>query len=46
MEQDKFDEASNHPRECQCSMCLEWLNEVGPEPEGNFDDSEDDEIAF
>ena len=34
-----FDEASNHPYECQCLICIEWWKEVGPECEEDFDDS-------
>ena len=29
----RFDEASNHPYECRCELCLEWWQLVGPERE-------------
>ena len=28
-----FDIASNHPFECKCKLCIEWWDEVGPEPD-------------
>ena len=29
----RFDEASNHPYYCQCDLCKEWWEIVGPERE-------------
>lgn len=27
----RFREASNHPHECQCMMCQEWWQLMGPQ---------------
>lgn len=27
----RFDEASNHPYECRCELCIEWWSFVPPE---------------
>lgn len=45
-EQARFDEATNHPYECKCAICKEWWTLMGPEPEGEPDPADDDEIAF
>lgn len=29
----RFDEASNHPYECDCTICTEWWDLMGPEDE-------------
>lgn len=29
----EFDEASNHPWECDCDLCKKWHELMGPEPE-------------
>ena len=29
----RFDEASNHPYECECEICKEWWSLVPPEEE-------------
>lgn len=31
----RFDEASNHPYECRCEICLEWWEQIGPEEDGD-----------
>lgn len=36
----RFDEASNHPYECGCEICLEWWDAVGPEEEDDDIDGE------
>lgn len=34
----EFDEASNHPYECQCELCKKWWEKVGPEREEDEED--------
>lgn len=29
--QKRLDEATEHPYECKCELCLEWWKEMGPE---------------
>jgi hypothetical protein len=29
----RFDEASDHPYECRCELCLEWRAQMPPEDE-------------
>jgi len=41
-----FDEATEHSYDCQCELCQEWWEKVGPEREGDLDDLEDSDIAF
>lgn len=36
----RFDEASNHPYECRCQICLEWLASVPPEEEDAHPDND------
>lgn len=33
----RFDEASNHPYECNCDLCKEWWEQVPPEDPGDPD---------
>jgi hypothetical protein len=33
MSLEEFDEASNHPYECKCKICLQWWEEIGSENE-------------
>lgn len=37
----RFTEASDHPYECRCDMCLEWWEHVGPEDDGDLEESDD-----
>lgn len=40
----RFDEATDHPYECGCELCLEWWSRMPPEDEEDSDPG--DEVAF
>lgn len=44
-EQARIDEASEHPYECRCKICLAWWKAVGPERDGD-EEPDPDEPAF
>jgi len=48
MNLEDFDTATSHPYECECNLCKQWWEEVGPEREGedDFEHIGNDDIAF